>query len=381
MAFLRNDAINRVNLHTGIEALAQSGGGVFLLVYLIRAGISVPLTLCTMAAILTARFALRPLILPLARHWGLKPLLIAGTIAMAAPYPLLAEVRGVGGALALLCLAGAVGGIFYWPAYNAYFAALGDAEHRGQQIAAREALVAGAAIVAPLLGAWALVAMGPRWMFACVGMVQALSALPLFGMPNVAVARTAPGALRAAALGTALGAADGWFDACFLYAWQIALFVTLGESFAAYGGAMALAGLFGALFGMVLGRHVDAGHGRRAVAIAYSGMAAIVVLRSMSLGSPWLAVGANAFGALLGSLMLPASTASYNLAKASPCPMRFQLAAEAGWDLGCVCALLIAAGLAAEGVPLARILLVGLPPLAVAAPLLRRYYGARHAAL
>ncbi|HEX4302997.1 MAG TPA: MFS transporter [Rhizomicrobium sp.] len=381
MAFLRNDAINRVNLHTGIEALAQSGGGVFLLVFLIRAGVSVPLTLCTMAAILTARFALRPLILPLARRWGLKPLLIAGTVAMAVQYPLLAEVHGVGGALTLLCAASAVGGIFYWPTYNAYFAALGDAEHRGHQIAAREALVAGAAIVAPLLGAWALVTLGPRWMFACVGAVQALSALPLFGVPNVAVARTAPGALRAAALGTALGAADGWFDACFLYAWQIALFVTLGESFAAYGGAMALAGLFGALFGLVLGRHVDAGHGRRAVIVAYTGLATIVLLRSMSLGSPWFAVGANAFGALLGSLMLPASTASYNLAKASPCPLRFQLAAEAGWDLGCVCALLIAAGLAAEGVALSRILLVGLLPLGFAAALLRRYYGGRHAAL
>ena len=29
MAFLRNDAINRVNLHSGIQALAQGAGAVF----------------------------------------------------------------------------------------------------------------------------------------------------------------------------------------------------------------------------------------------------------------------------------------------------------------------------------------------------------------
>ena len=176
MAFFRNDAVNRVNLHSGIQALAQSGGGVFFVVFLLRVGLSVPAALSALAAIMAVRFMLRPAILPLARRCGLKPLLILGTIGLAFQYPLLAEVEGVGGALAVLCLISAFGEIFYWPTYNAYFAAIGDAEHRGQQVGVREALSSVAGVLAPLLGAWALVTFGPRPMFAAVGLVQALAA-------------------------------------------------------------------------------------------------------------------------------------------------------------------------------------------------------------
>src|SRR5262249_9737331 len=152
--------INRVNLHSGIQALAQGAGSVFFLVFLLRAGVSVPLALLAQAAILAGRLVIRPAILPLARRWGVKPLLIAGTVGMALHYPLIAEVRGVGGWLLTLIIVASVGEVFYWISYNAYFAALGDPEHRGHQIGAREALVALIGIVAPLLGAAALVTAG-----------------------------------------------------------------------------------------------------------------------------------------------------------------------------------------------------------------------------
>ncbi|HZZ34217.1 MAG TPA: MFS transporter [Caulobacteraceae bacterium] len=376
MAFFRNDAVNRVNLHSGVHALAQAGGGVFFLVFLLRAGVSIPVALLAQAAIMAGRFVLRPLILPLAKRWGIKPLVIAGTLVLALQYPILAEVRGVGATLLTLCVVTAIGEILYWPSYNAYFAAVGDAEHRGHQISAREALVAVVGIVAPLMGAWALVTMGPRPMFAAVGLIQALSALPLIGAPNVAVKASAPGAFRAARLGVALSGADGWFDAWFIVVWQIALFVSLGQSLSAYGGAMALAALVGAVLGLLLGRHVDAGHGRRAVAIAYTVVAGVVLMRAASFGSPWLAVAANALGPLMFALLSPAlGTANYNLAKASPCPIRFLIAAEAGWDTGCFTACMVGAGLAALGVPLALTLLLALPAALAQAMLLRGYYG------
>ena len=156
MAFLRNDAVNRVNLHSGIQALAQGAGGIFFLVFLLRSGVSVPVALLAMAAIVAGRFLFRPALLPLARRYGLKPLLIVGTLGVALQYPVLAEVDGVGGTLLALCVVSALGDIFYWPSYHAYFAAIGDAEHRGHQLGAREALTAVVGVVAPLLGAWAL---------------------------------------------------------------------------------------------------------------------------------------------------------------------------------------------------------------------------------
>jgi hypothetical protein len=375
MAFLRNDAINRVNVHSGIQALAQGAGGVFFFVFLLRAGVSIPATLVAQAAILAGRFLLRPVILPLARRWGLKPLLVAGTLGMALHYPVLAEVRGVGATLFVLVLVASVGEVFYWLSYNAYFAALGDAEHRGHQIGAREALVAVVGVVAPILGASGLVTVGPRATFAVVTLIQALAAVPLLGLPNVPVLSRVPGAFKAARLAVVILAIDGWFDAFFIFVWQIALFVSLGESIPAYGGAMALAGLVGAVCGLWLGRHVDAGHGRRVVAIAYTVAAAIMLFRAASLASPWLAVIANALGALLMPLLLPGlATATYNMAKASPCPFRFQMATEAGWDIGGLTACLIAAALSAAGVSLAVVLLLALPGIAGGALLLRRYY-------
>ena len=141
---------------------------------------------------------------------------------------------------------------------------------------------------------------------------------------------------------------------------------------------MALAGLAGAACGLLLGRHIDAGHGRRAVVIASATAAILVLLRAASLDSPWLAVSANALGALLWPLLIPAlGTATYNMAKSSPCPFRFQMATEGGWDVGCFAACVVAAALSASGAPLAIGILLALPGIAAAMSLLWRYYSQR----
>lgn len=100
MAFLANSAVNRVNLHYGVMAAAQSGGGVFFLVFLLRAGVPIPASLASLAAIQALRFVLRPAILPLTKRVGIKPVLIAGTLFLALQYQVLAAVHGVGGVLA-----------------------------------------------------------------------------------------------------------------------------------------------------------------------------------------------------------------------------------------------------------------------------------------
>jgi MFS transporter, DHA1 family, inner membrane transport protein len=375
MAFLSNDAVNRVIVHSGVKALAESAGGVFFFVYLLKAGLSVEAALLSQAAIFTLRFALRPTMLPLAVRFGVLPIYIAGAFLMALQYPLLALVHGVGPALVVTCAAAGVGELVYYLAGNAYWAMVGDIEHRGQQIAARESLVAVVGIVGPLAGGAALTRFGPGPVFAVVGLVQALAALPLIGLPNVAVAAKAPGAFRAARAGFILIATDGWFDVCYIHVWQIALFLALAESFESYGGAMALAGLAAAVAGLFLGRHIDAGGGRRAVTVTYGLAATAVVLRAFSLGSPWLAVAANALGAMLWPLLGPTIGAcSHNLAKASPCAFRFHMGTEGGWDLGAVAASLTAALLVRLGAPLTVPLLMALLGVAGSVAFLRRYY-------
>ena len=375
MAFLRNSAVNRINLHYGIHAFAQGAGGVFYLVFLLKAGVSLPVTLLTLAVVVAGRFALRSMVVPLAKRFGLKPLLVFGGLVHAAQYLVLAEVSGVGVALGLLCFVSALGDAFYWSCYHAYFAAIGDNEHRGHQIGAREALAAVVGIVAPLAGAWALIVFGPRMAFGAVAAVQALSVVPLLGLPNVEIRSEVSSVFRAARLGVALFLIDGWFAAMILLVWQLALFISLGERFDAYGGAMALAALVGAAAGMLLGRHIDAGHGPRAVVIAYAIGGAVALLRAFSVGLPALAIGANALGALVLCLVVPAMmTPVYNLAKASPCPLRFHVACEGAWDLGCGAGAIVAAAIVWTGWSLSIAIVLALPAALASAVLLRRYY-------
>ena len=377
MAYFRNSTVNLLNLHYGIHALALSGGGAFFAVFLLKSGVPTPAVLASLAAILLGRFLIRPSVLVLARRVGLKPLVIAGTVVGALQYPLLAQVGGVGPALFALCAVSSVGDTYYWTTYHAYFASLGDAEHRGHQIGAREAIAAVVGIIGPLATGWALTTLGPRVAFDVTAVVLVLAALPIVWTPNVKVAWTAPGAFKASIPGVLLFASDGWCAATFYFLWQIALFISLGESFSAFGGAMALAALVGAVSGLALGRLIDLGHGSRVAWVALAALTVTIALRAISYGDAPLAVAANAFGALVACLYAPTmGTAIYNQAKRSPCPLRFHIAAEGGWDLGGASASLVAAGLLACGLPLGGGILLsfaGVPALFV---LLRRYYGA-----
>jgi MFS family permease len=249
---------------------------VFLLVILLKSGLSVPETIMALAATVLIRLVARRAVTPFAARFGLKATLILGCLVMALQYPLTAAVDGVGVWLLLRCLASGVGEAFYWTSFHAYFASVGDSEHRGHQIGAREALAAGIGVVAPLFGAWALMNLGAGPAFAAIGGIQALGVVPLLWAPSVAVVRDAPGMREAARLGSLVYLANGWFAATFVLVWQVALFLSLSESLSAYGGTMAIAAIAGGIGGLLLGRILDGGHGATATlvifAVSFDGM-------------------------------------------------------------------------------------------------------------
>src|SRR5687768_17889835 len=114
MSFFSNKAINRLNLHTSVQAFAENAGGIFVLVFMLRAGVPAPLILCAMAAMNAGRFLLRPLALPLARRIGLRETLILGTVLEAAIYPVLPLVKGIDLPFLAVVLIGPVGSVLYW---------------------------------------------------------------------------------------------------------------------------------------------------------------------------------------------------------------------------------------------------------------------------
>jgi hypothetical protein len=375
MAYLKNGAVNFLNLHYGLHALAMNGAGVFWTVYLLKAGVPTPAVFGSLALLLAGRFLFRPVILLLAPRLRLRPLLAFGTVFSALQYILLGEVRGVDLMLLTLCVVGAIGDTFYWTCYHAYFASLGDAEHRGKQIGTREAIASLTAIVGPLIGGWALMTLGPRAAFGAAATVQVLSALPFLRTPDVPIKRVASGTLASAFPAMMIFAADGWIMAGYVYAWQMALFLALGESFTAFGGVLAVAALVGAVAGLFLGKHIDAGRGVGAVWLTFGSLAAVMMLRAMSTDIAALAVIANALGALAVCLYMPTvMTSVYNQAKRSPCPLRFHVATEGGWDLGCASGCVAAATLSALGAPLSFAIVLSPAGAALSLLVLWRYY-------
>jgi hypothetical protein len=220
----------------------------------------------------------------MAVHSGLRALLIAGTCLTALQYPLLAAVHGVGVGLLALCVVTSLGDTFYWSSYHAYFAALGSHEHRGSEVGAREAIAALVGIVSPLVTGWALFTLGPAVAFGATALILLSAALPLLWTPNIVVPRHVPHAIRGAIPGMQLFLADGWIAAGYHFVWQIALFLSLRQSYVAYGGALALSALVGAAAGLLLGRHIDAGHGRSAVVYALGVLVLTTIMRAASAG-------------------------------------------------------------------------------------------------
>ena len=377
MAFFHNRTINLLNLHYVIGSVATGGGGAFYGVYLLKAGVPVWGVLLSLSVLFASRLVIRTFLLPLAIRAGLRWTVFVGAIAMGFSYVFLARVTGVDWSLFWLVLVSAAADCIYWPSYHAYFAALGDEDHRGQQLGIREGITALTGVVSPLVAAWLLVNYGPRAAFYTTGLIQALSAIPILWTPDIAVAQSKPGAFRAALSGAMLFVGDGWVAAGYFITWQIALFLSLGQDLMAYGGALAIAALVGAVGGLFLGRLIDSGRGGRAVWYSVGLLAAVIAMRASVLHNPTLAVVANALGALVGCLYIPTlMTAVYNQAKRSPCVMRFHIAAEGGWDIGVSTGLAAAAALVWAGLPIAWGILLSMIGAAFVFVLLQRYYAA-----
>ena len=108
---------------------------------------------------------------------------------------------------------------------------------------------------------------------------------------------------------------------------------------------------------------------------------ALSLTQAAALGHPWLAVAANALGAIATALIIPAiSTPLYNLSQASPCAFRYNIATEGAYDIGMGAGALTAAALSALGVSLSVMLLTAAPAVGGVFWMLWRYYGAHPSA-
>jgi len=103
-------------------------------------------------------------------------------------------------------------------------------------------------------------------------------------------------------------------------------------------------------------------------------MAGALIFRA-GVSSPALSLLANALGALVICLYTPPMMrAIYNMAQASPCPLRFHMVTEGGYDLGGSLGCLVSAGFIALGLSRSATMLLALLGAFSVMVLLRRYY-------
>jgi MFS transporter, DHA1 family, inner membrane transport protein len=338
MPFFSNRDINRLGLQAATGTLASALSYVFSAVFLLHAGLTPAQIFLAFAAILALRFVMRPLILVVAPAIGLRRALILGTFLCALSCPVLALVDGIGPALAAFVAVAAMGQVFYCTCYHVFFTTLGDADHRGSQVGAVQALGALAAVCGPALGGFLLAALGPGATFGAAFVIALLSIVPLLHLAEPKIARERPPrAYAAARTGMWLYFADGWIQVSLTTGWSHAVWLNAGVL----------------VVGLVLRS-----------AVGDSATAAVAV-----------AVGTTLFSGLyLPTWMTPV----YNAAKLAPCALRFQFAAEGGWDAAGTLAGLIATGFCLFGLPLATTILLALPMVLLQGLLLEHSYAAQH---
>jgi MFS family permease len=369
MTFFANRDFNRLAAHLALVAFAWNLAGIFFIVFLLRAGLPLAQIFLLAGAILSLRFALRPLVVIVAAAIGLRGTFIFGTLLSALQFPVIAFVHGVGPALMIFCGISALSQVFYWTSYHVFFASLGDVEHRGKQLGARQALSAVAAVIGPAAGGIMLANFGPWTAFGAACAIQVAAVVPLLHIDEPKIAQPSPrGVFAAAKIGVLLFFADGWIQSGSAAAWSIVMFRALDQRFDNFGGLLAAAALGGALGGMVLGRFIDMGHARRSVWPNAVILAVGLILKSVCDSNPLAVIGITIGTTLFSGLYVPYwMTAVYNAGKIAPCTFRFHLLSEGGWDAGGALACIVAAAVCAASLPIELVIALALPMVAVQA--------------
>jgi len=367
MAAFFDSGVNRITLHAALHRFAWGISGVFSGVFLYHQGISPAGVFLIFSAIFASRFLFRPLVLLLAPRMGLRRLLVVGTVLQAAQYPALASVHGLGWQLAPFVAAMVLGGVVYWTSFHAIYGAVGDSTRRGSQVAARQFTVAIASVLGPAMGGLMLTAFGAWVAFGTAAVFDIVAIAPILRIAAPPFERVAPqGGYAAARTGFLLFATDGWYNNSALMAWNLIMFQSLGVRFDAFGGAFAAVLLAGSVGGLVSGRFIDMGHARRVAWANAAVLSATLLVKAFCGMDPVVVVAVAICTTLVGGLYSPSlMTAFYHESQGAPCALRYQIAAEGGWDVGSAVAGMLAAGSCALGAPLQLIILLALPIIVV----------------
>jgi MFS family permease len=338
-----------LTLHYAFFQLSVALAGGFVGAYLLQLGFSLPAALVAYAGLLTTRFALRFVSLAVVRRMGYRSAITLGAALSALQFlPLMRADEPIW--LVAWLLVVSIAESLYWPVYHSAAAVIGGGARRGRELGLRTAVGAVVGVVGPLLGGVLLSRFGAEVDFGIAAFFFLLSTLPILSLSRIpagpvpSLRESVQGIDRT---GIATFAADGWMASGLALTWPMVLFVALGSHYEVFGISNAIAGLVGAVTGILCGRAIDRGDRDRYVIVVCLALVVGFALRACASWSPTAATVANASGAAVAGLYVPLlMSVIYDRAKQTGAAYRFHFAAEAGWDMGAVAGCLSAAAVA-----------------------------------
>ncbi|MBU1177972.1 MFS transporter [Patescibacteria group bacterium] len=377
MGFLENKNINLLNLHAGLVAFGDNVIYIFGAIYFLQQGLSLPIVLLIWAAVHTARLVVRPLALKLIQAIGIKKGLIIGTLLYPGIFAIIAQVESLGFWLLAFIVYFAIIDNLYWLPYHVFFTTLGDNEHRGKQLGARESFITLMAAAAPILGGFLADRFGFGAIYFVTIFVMILAIFPLLFTPNI------PKDIKLN-YSQAFKKTDhhgfwvyaGWslLYTAHEFLWIIVLFILVGE-ISIFGWLMGMELLLMIVFSLLLGHLTDKGKGWINILIAGVLLTIVIIARSFFISDILAIIIFEVVMALaLCFFNVPTETGYYNLAQKSRSRLWFQTFGETGWDVGGLVALLSAAALVYSGVELRHVMPIALIGMLVIIFVLKEYF-------
>ena len=342
--------------HCVLWSLAISLAGGFVSAYLLHLGFSIAETIVLYALLLSFRFAIRAVMLPVVRRLGIRRAMLFGTVLSACQYLALIKAEEPLW-LGVWVLIVSAGECIYWPICHAANAVCGgDGRRRGRQIAFRQMAGTVIAVIGPIAGGTVMTRLGPGAEFGIATVVCLVSIVPLLwiGRLDLGIIPTVRQSLKVAdPVGLWAFAADGWMCAGVAFAWPMILFSTLGSSYGRLGWASGAAAIAAAVAGLGCGFTIDRGYRPLLSRVVSLLLLASFALRALSAWAPDAILAVNVAGAAVSGLYYPVlMSVVYDRAKRSGSAYQFHLSAEAGWDAGAILGCLATAAVIWTGLPI-----------------------------
>lgn len=376
MVFLSNRNINYLNFYLGLVNLLDQSYWIFIPIYLYKQGFAISSILLIYVVMNLTRIPLRFCCLPLMQNFGVKPVLMLGTIGYALSFLFLPMVKQFDFWLIAYIVFFAFFNGLHWFAFHTFYSLCGEAESRGRHVAVGQALTIGLAALAPLASAFVIDKYGFSSYFFLPCLLAVLMLILLSRCQNIFV--TVHPISIGKKLVFNLGARVFLLDAASFYpmffCWMFAMYIYVGE-INVLSGIISFGICMQILWQLILGALIDKGKG--SIITNFAGLLRIfrtIGRAFLPLTMPTI-IGLEALsGAADVHHNASQPTAIYNTGKKTDSPVWYWLFAEIGWDIGTLIGAGSVALLLIGGMNLRLAMLVALPPIVLIWWLLRKYF-------